>query len=59
MWVRPNLPNSSEWPSKLGARSTRSFIARHFSNTLKLQDIKTQINADQDLKLNPDYQSTL
>ncbi|XP_075229417.1 tubulin polyglutamylase ttll6-like isoform X2 [Lycorma delicatula] len=59
MWVRPNLPKSSEWPSKLGAKSTRTFIARHFSNTLKLQDMETRLNADEELKLDAEHQSTL
>lgn len=59
MWTRPNLPNPSEWPNKLGAKSTRTFIARHFSNTLKLQDMESRLNSKQELKINSERQSTL
>ncbi|RZF49121.1 hypothetical protein LSTR_LSTR008407 [Laodelphax striatellus] len=67
IFTRPNLPGPTEWPSTVGARSTRSFIARHFSNTLKLQDLESRLNYDRDTKssidrnlsMNNQMQSTL
>lgn len=41
--VRPDLPASGQWPT-LGAKATKTHIARHFSNTVKMHGLERQLS---------------
>ncbi|XP_054286926.1 tubulin polyglutamylase TTLL13-like [Macrosteles quadrilineatus] len=41
--VRPDLPASAQWPT-VGAKSTKTHIARHFSNTVKIHGLERRLS---------------